>query len=105
MDFAGNVWEWTSTCNKRVELGKNDGIDDPDPGSCGIMIAAGKHRAPMSSFVRIPKGGGCSVGSPPDNLGFRLVRTRGLLERLKDRVGGAMTRVFEPAMSPHGRTG
>ncbi|MBB2699976.1 UNVERIFIED_ORG: formylglycine-generating enzyme required for sulfatase activity [Rhizobium esperanzae] len=105
VDFAGNVWEWTSTCNKRVELGKNDGIDEPDPRNCGIMIAAGKHRAPMSSFVRIPKGGGCSVGSPPDNLGFRLVRTRGLLERLKDRVGGAMTGVFEPAMSPHGRTG
>ncbi|ABC94415.1 nitrate reductase protein (plasmid) [Rhizobium etli CFN 42] len=100
VDFAGNVWEWTSTCNKRVELSKKDLSGDPDSRSCGIMIAAGKHRAPMSSFVRIPKGGGCSVGSPPDNLGFRLVRSRGLLERLTERVEGAMTHMFEPAMSP-----
>ena len=42
--------------------------------SCGIYIASGRHRAPLSSFIREPKSGGCSVGTPPDNLGFRLVR-------------------------------
>jgi hypothetical protein len=28
----------------------------------------------MIFFVKDAKGGGCSVGTPPDNLGFRLVR-------------------------------
>ena len=83
-DFGGNIWEWTSTCNKRVDLEKEAVIDDPDPTDCGIMIAAGRHRAPMSAFVRNPKGGGCSVGSPPDNLGFRLVRQPGFVESIED---------------------
>jgi hypothetical protein len=28
----------------------------------------------MTGFLRDARGGGCSVGTPPDNLGFRLVR-------------------------------
>lgn len=74
-DFGGNIWEWTSTCLRRVNLdaaGKPSGTDV----SCGIYIATGKHRSPISSFVREPKNGGCSVGTPPDNVGFRLVRER-----------------------------
>lgn len=71
-DFPGNVWEWTTTCNRRVNL---DNPEDPATGdSCGVYLAVGKHRSPMSFFVKNPKGGGCSVGAPPDNLGFRLVR-------------------------------
>lgn len=72
-DFGGNVWEWTATCLRRVNLdaaGRTLATDE----SCGIYIAAGKHRAALSSFVREPKSGGCSVGAPPDNVGFRLVR-------------------------------
>lgn len=72
-DFGGNVWEWTATCLRRVNLdeaGKQVATDE----SCGIYIATGKHRTPLSSFVREPKNGGCSVGTPPDNVGFRLVR-------------------------------
>ena len=42
--------------------------------SCGISIAEGLHRAAIIDFVRDPKSGGCSVGVPPANLGFRLVR-------------------------------
>jgi len=30
----------------------------------------------MSNFIRDGKSGGCAVGTPPDNLGFRLVRER-----------------------------
>ncbi|PSH62000.1 nitrate reductase [Phyllobacterium brassicacearum] len=70
-DFAGNVWEWTTTCNRRVNL-DHPGAADED--SCGVYLAVGKHRSPMSFFIRNPKGGGCSVGAPPENLGFRLVR-------------------------------
>ncbi|MFS8055601.1 SUMF1/EgtB/PvdO family nonheme iron enzyme [Rhizobium sp. BR 317] len=82
VDFAGNIWEWTSTCNRRIDLDKTKADEDLDPSSCGVMITAGRHRSPMNSFVRNPKGGGCSVGAPPDNLGFRLVRRPSLLESI-----------------------
>ncbi|APG84085.1 SUMF1/EgtB/PvdO family nonheme iron enzyme [Sinorhizobium americanum] len=72
-DFAGNVWEWTTTCSRRVTLDRSGAVVS-DASSCGIYIATGKHRAALSSFVRNPKGGGCAVGAPPDNVGFRLVK-------------------------------
>ncbi|MBV2185865.1 MAG: formylglycine-generating enzyme family protein, partial [Rhizobium sp.] len=50
--------------------------------SCGIYIASGKHRSPLSSFIRDPKSGGCSVGTPPDNVGFRLIRDDSWYARL-----------------------
>lgn len=72
-DFAGNIWEWTATCSRRVNLDKAGTVLN-DVSSCGIYVASGKHRAALSSFVRNPKGGGCAVGVPPDNVGFRLVK-------------------------------
>jgi formylglycine-generating enzyme required for sulfatase activity len=85
-DFAGNIWEWTTTCHRRVDLaGQSSSILS----TCGIYVTVGQHRSPMSSFVRDPKTGGCSVGAPPANLGFRLVRDdrwhADLLKRLRDR--------------------
>lgn len=80
-DFGGNVWEWTSTCRRRIDL--DQGRTETDgPRSCGIYMAAGQHRAAMVFFVRNPKGGGCAVGMPPDNLGFRLVREPGWYTRM-----------------------
>ncbi|MBJ7534913.1 SUMF1/EgtB/PvdO family nonheme iron enzyme [Rhodomicrobium vannielii ATCC 17100] len=73
VDFGGNIWEWTTTCLRRINLDAVGNAVDQDA-SCGIYIATGKHRSPLSSFVREPKNGGCSVGAPPDNVGFRLVR-------------------------------
>ncbi|MCC7253588.1 formylglycine-generating enzyme family protein [Hyphomicrobium sp.] len=72
-DFAGNVWEWTTTCFHRINLDRAQPNSD-DTSSCGIQMVAGQHRAAMVFFVRNPKGGGCAVGAPPDNLGFRLVK-------------------------------
>ena len=72
-DIGGAVWEWTSTCLRRVELDGAGRIARHSE-SCGIYIAEGLHRAAMIDFVRDPKSGGCSVGVPPANLGFRLVR-------------------------------
>ncbi|MGV8939646.1 MAG: SUMF1/EgtB/PvdO family nonheme iron enzyme [Allorhizobium sp.] len=72
-DIGGNVWEWTQTCHRRVGLGTGGAILS-EAAACGIYVTEGKHRAPMSSFIRDAKSGGCSVGTPPDNLGFRLVR-------------------------------
>lgn len=76
-DLAGSVWEWTSTCDGRTTLdaaGKVLSTLD----SCGVRILEGRHRSGMSVFVRDGRSGACSVGAPPDNLGFRLVRERGV---------------------------
>lgn len=82
-DIAGNVWEWTQTCLRRVSLdaaGRTLG----QTSNCGVYVVEGQHRAPMSFFMRNPKAGGCSVATPPDNLGFRLVREPGWRERLPE---------------------
>ncbi len=87
-DFGGNVWEWTNTCHRRVELDADDMILRSED-LCGVYVTVGNHRAPMTSFIKDPKGGGCAVGTPPDNLGFRLVRSTQwyapLLKALRDR--------------------
>jgi len=42
--------------------------------NCGVRVVEGQHRAYVTDFIRDAKAGGCAVGVPPDNLGFRLVR-------------------------------
>ena len=42
--------------------------------NCGVRVVEGPHRTYESDFIRDPRGGGCAVGTPPSNLGFRLVR-------------------------------
>jgi hypothetical protein len=41
--------------------------------------------------VRDGRAGGCAVGAPPDNLGFRLVRERGWIETLTHAVWTVLT--------------
>ena len=84
-DLAGNVWEWTSSCQRRVDLAA--ATKRSEERVCGIYTVEGKHRAALSAFVRDARSGGCSVGAPPDNLGFRLVRRPGLFERAKYILG------------------
>jgi len=72
VDLAGNVWEWTSTCFTHHILDRT-GADAPIV-NCGVRVAEGRHRAYLPDFIRDPRGGGCSTGVPPTNLGFRLVR-------------------------------
>ncbi len=93
VDFGGNIWEWTSTCNRRIDLDQGSISENAPDRNCGILIASGKHRSPMSSFVRNPKGGGCSVGAPPDNLGFRLVRHATLVEHVRDYAKSAAAKI------------
>ena len=44
--------------------------------NCGVRVVEGQHRAYVTDFIRDAKAGGCAVGVPPDNLGFRLVVER-----------------------------
>ena len=86
MDLSGNVWEWTETCHRRVHVDAAGTILSEQP-ACTIRVIEGKHRASTSYFIRDPKSGGCSVGLPPDNLGFRLVRRPAWHEQLLHRIG------------------
>lgn len=72
-DIGGNVWEWTDTCFARVNLNAAGNVMSRLE-TCGVRVLEGQHRAYMSGFVRDAISGGCAVGTPPDLLGFRLVR-------------------------------
>lgn len=71
LDIAGNVWEWTDSCFVRRDLAAADGTQTVN---CGVRVVQGSHRTYVSDFVRDARAGGCAVGKPPSNLGFRLVR-------------------------------
>ncbi|MBB5215475.1 formylglycine-generating enzyme family protein [Parapusillimonas granuli] len=93
-DMAGNVWDWTDTCSVRVNLDLVAG-SGAAAGSenCGVRVVAGPHRSYITDFIRDPKSGACSVGVPPSNLGFRLVRDdsgakpRGGSGSLREKLG------------------
>ena len=67
-DLDGNVWEWTDTC------WRGSGSANEATENCGgARILAGAHKTYQSEFVREVPAGGCSIGFPPSNLGFRVV--------------------------------
>lgn len=74
LDLSGNVWEWTSTCFIRQALDEDGNLIGAPIINCGVRVAEGEHRAYVTDFVRDASAGGCAVGKPPSNLGFRLVR-------------------------------
>ena len=76
LDVAGNVWEWTDTCYTRNALDARGDIVAATV-NCGIRVVEGRHRTYMSDFIRDARAGGCAIGTPPRNLGFRLVRDDG----------------------------
>ena len=87
-DIAGNVWEWTSTCYSHATIGSDGRRTTSWIDNCGVHAVEGFHRTYMSNFIRDGKSGGCAVGTPPDNLGFRLVRDRpGLVQTALRRLG------------------
>jgi len=73
LDMAGNVWEWTDTCYTRSALDPRGQVATT-AANCGVRVVEGLHRSYLADFIRNARTGGCSIGTPPSNLGFRLVR-------------------------------
>ena len=72
-DLDGNVWEWTKSCWNS----KSD--SEVANTSCkGMRVLAGTHITYIPEIVRYVPIGGCSVGYPPANIGFRVVLDRPL---------------------------
>jgi hypothetical protein len=53
--------------------------------NCGVRVVEGEHRTYVTDFIRDARAGGCAVGAPPANLGFRLVRDGGAARWLRLR--------------------
>ena len=70
-DLAGNVWEWTDSCWRNATSGANG---EPRTNCGGVRVLAGAHMTYQSELIRVVPTGGCSIGFPPANIGFRLVR-------------------------------
>ena len=90
LDVSGNVWEWTSDCLTRSTLDAAGAPVAVELRNCGVRVVEGPHRGYVSDFIRDARGGGCAVGVPPANLGFRLVRDDGAgawLARLRAWLG------------------
>jgi formylglycine-generating enzyme required for sulfatase activity len=73
LDIGGNVWEWTDTCFVRIGI-SDSGDQTVKTTNCGVRVVEGRHRTFVTDFIRDARSGGCAVGKPPANLGFRLVR-------------------------------
>jgi formylglycine-generating enzyme required for sulfatase activity len=77
IDMSGNVWEWTNTCFTRQSLDEAGRPAAVSVVNCGVRVVEGQHRTYVPNFIRDARAGGCAVGKPPSNLGFRIVRVRG----------------------------
>lgn len=92
-DLSGNVWEWTNTCFVRQPLGADGRPQGARTMNCGVRVVEGEHRSYVTDFIRDARAGGCAVGIPPANLGFRLVREdTPLLQRLVVRLKARLAR-------------
>ena len=69
-DLDGNVREWTASCWNSQDKSKPDAIAE----RCKVWrVLAGTHVTYVPEFIRYVPVGGCSIGYPPANIGFRIV--------------------------------
>ncbi|WP_407176788.1 SUMF1/EgtB/PvdO family nonheme iron enzyme [Bradyrhizobium sp. STM 3562] len=94
-DLAGNVWEWTTTCFDRSVLDEQGHVVKTNA-NCGVRVAEGAHRAYVTDFIRDARAGGCAAGTPPSNLGFRLVRDE---PSLADKIAAKFVKARSAARS------
>jgi len=93
LDVAGNVWEWTDTCYVRNTFDARDQVVTTIA-NCGVRVVEGRHRTYMADFIRDARAGGCSIGTPPSNLGFRLVRDDGPPRRVQRLLSAWVRRLI-----------
>ena len=93
LDVAGNVWEWTDTCYVRNTFDARDQVVTTIA-NCGVRVVEGRHRTYMADFIRDARAGGCSIGTPPSNLGFRLVRDDGPPRRMQRLLSAWVRRLI-----------
>lgn len=110
-DMAGNVWEWTDSCFVRATLDLDGRPSGENTVDCGVRVVEGRHRTFIPDLIRDARAGGCAVGAPPTNLGFRLLREDdgwaawrrliGWARRLfgAEQYFGLQGTVFEPRMT------
>jgi hypothetical protein len=55
-----------------------------------LSIAVCTRLSSILELIRDPRGGGCSGGTPPSNLGFRLVRDEDPWRRLQSMLTTAL---------------
>lgn len=65
LGLQDGIWEWTSSCRETQDIGKGD--------CWGARIAMGSHLAVLPELARDPSKVGCGGGSPPPNVGFRMI--------------------------------
>lgn len=94
LDLAGNVWEWTNSCFIRRSVDKKGKLGGRPVVNCGVRVVEGEHRTYVTDFVRDARIGGCSVGKPPDNLGFRLIREDNWFERISSALRNLVDVVY-----------
>ncbi len=104
LDLSGNVWEWTNSCFIRQAVDAKRAAIAPASLNCGVKVVEGAHRAYVTDFVRDARAGGCAVGRPPSNLGFRLVRdggadARGFVSLTPKRLAAALIGALQNLIS------
>src|SRR6516162_6361233 len=64
LDVAGNVWEWTDTCFRRVAFDAESEVARERTMNCGVRVVESQHRTYMTDFIRDARAGGCAVVTP-----------------------------------------
>ncbi len=94
-DFAGNVWEWTSSCFDRGTISPLDGTVQDKTTDCDVHVLEGRHRVYLPNGTRSAKSVCCGDAAAPDHLGFRLIRGEpSFLASLSAAIGRVVGAIF-----------